>query len=520
MAVVTQRTGTVVILDFGSQVSQLIARRAREANVYSELLPYDTPWVEIARREPAAIVLSGGPESTLAPDALDCAPEVFASGIPLLGICYGMQLVAKKLGGTLVPLDHAEFGPATLTVDAADCPLFLGVPRESRVWMSHGDTVTAPPPGFSTYAHTTRTALAAIGDPSRRIFGVQFHPEVAHTEAGSAILENFLHRIAEIGPTWQMSSFVDDAIERIRAEVGDANVLCALSGGVDSAVAATLVARAIGKQLTCVFVDTGLMRRDEAQGVLAAFRDVLHLNVVAVDAEKRFLARLAGVVDPEEKRIRIGHEFIAIFEEEAKRIPDVRFLVQGTLYPDVIESKTPGSKAGHKIKSHHNVGGLPERMALGLIEPLRMLFKDEVRKVGRVLGLPAAIVERQPFPGPGLAVRIIGEVNRDALALVRAADAIVTDEIEAATDLALRPWQYFAVLTPVRSVGVMGDGRTYANLVGVRAITSEDGMTADWARLPHALLERISARIVNEVPGVNRVAYDITSKPPATVEWE
>ena len=520
MAVVTQRTGTVVILDFGSQVSQLIARRAREANVYSELLPYDTPWVEIARREPAAIVLSGGPESTLAPDALDCAPEVFASGIPLLGICYGMQLVAKKLGGTLVPLDHAEFGPATLTVDAADCPLFLGVPRESRVGMSHGDTVTAPPPGFSTYAHTTRTALAAIGDPSRRIFGVQFHPEVAHTEAGSAILENFLHRIAEIGPTWQMSSFVDDAIERIRAEVGDANVLCALSGGVDSAVAATLVARAIGKQLTCVFVDTGLMRRDEAQGVLAAFRDVLHLNVVAVDAEKRFLARLAGVVDPEEKRIRIGHEFIAIFEEEAKRIPDVRFLVQGTLYPDVIESKTPGSKAGHKIKSHHNVGGLPERMALGLIEPLRMLFKDEVRKVGRVLGLPAAIVERQPFPGPGLAVRIIGEVNRDALALVRAADAIVTDEIEAATDLALRPWQYFAVLTPVRSVGVMGDGRTYANLVGVRAITSEDGMTADWARLPHALLERISARIVNEVPGVNRVAYDITSKPPATVEWE
>jgi GMP synthase (glutamine-hydrolysing) len=317
-----------------------------------------------------------------------------------------------------------------------------------------------------------------------------------------------------------MSSFVDDAIERIRAEVGSANVLCALSGGVDSAVAATLVARAIGKQLTCVFVDTGLMRRDEARGVLAAFRDVLHLNVVAVDAEERFLARLAGIVDPEEKRIRIGHEFIAIFEEEAKRIPDVRFLVQGTLYPDVIESKTPGSKAGHKIKSHHNVGGLPERMALGLIEPLRMLFKDEVRKVGRVLGLPAAIVERQPFPGPGLAVRIIGEVARDSLALVRAADAIVTDEIEAATDLAPRPWQYFAVLTPVRSVGVMGDGRTYANLVGVRAITSEDGMTADWARLPHPLLERISARIVNEVPGVNRVAYDITSKPPATVEWE
>jgi GMP synthase (glutamine-hydrolysing) len=317
-----------------------------------------------------------------------------------------------------------------------------------------------------------------------------------------------------------MASFVDDAIARIKREVGTANVICALSGGVDSAVAATLVSRAIGKQLTCVYVDTGLMRKDESAGVLAAFRDVLHLNVIAIDAEVRFLDRLAGIVDPEEKRVRIGHEFIAIFEEESKKIPDVRFLVQGTLYPDVIESKTPGSKAGHKIKSHHNVGGLPERMALGLIEPLRELFKDEVRRVGTVLGLPDAIVQRQPFPGPGLAVRIIGEVNRESLETVRAADWIVTSEIDAAVDLRPRPWQYFAVLTPVRSVGVMGDGRTYANLVGVRAITSEDGMTADWARLPHELLGRISARIVNEVPGVNRVAYDITSKPPATVEWE
>jgi len=317
-----------------------------------------------------------------------------------------------------------------------------------------------------------------------------------------------------------MASFVDDAIERIRREVGSANVICALSGGVDSAVAATLVSRAIGKQLTCIYVDTGLMRKDESPGVLAAFRDVLHLNVIAIDAEKRFLARLAGITDPEEKRVRIGHEFIAIFEEESKKIPDVQFLVQGTLYPDVIESKTPGSKAGHKIKSHHNVGGLPEHMALGLIEPLRALFKDEVRKVGTVLGLPDTIVQRQPFPGPGLAVRIIGEVNRESIDTVRAADWIVTSEIDGARDLNPRPWQYFAVLTPVRSVGVMGDGRTYANLVGVRAITSEDGMTADWARLPHALLERISSRIVNEVPGVNRVAYDITSKPPATVEWE
>ncbi len=514
------RTGTVVILDFGSQVSQLIARRTREANVYSELLPHDAPWAEIVKREPAAIILSGGPESTLAPDAPDCAPEVFTSGIPLLGICYGMQLVAKKLGATLVPLAHAEFGPATLTVDAPDCPLFLGVPPQSRVWMSHGDTVTVPPPGFSTYAHTERSAVAAIGDATRRIYCVTFHPEVVHTEAGTAILQNFLHQVASIAPSWEMASFVDDAIERIRREVGTANVICALSGGVDSAVAATLVSRAIGKQLTCIYVDTGLMRKDESAGVLAAFRDVLHLNVIAIDAEKRFLERLAGVVDPEEKRVRIGHEFIAIFEEESKKIADVRFLVQGTLYPDVIESKTPGSKAGHKIKSHHNVGGLPEHMALGLIEPLRELFKDEVRRVGTVLGLPDAIVQRQPFPGPGLAVRIIGEVNRESIDTVRAADWIVTSEIDAAVDLQPRPWQYFAVLTPVRSVGVMGDGRTYANLVGVRAITSEDGMTADWARLPHALLERISTRIVNEVPGVNRVAYDITSKPPATVEWE
>jgi len=509
----------VVILDFGSQVSQLIARRAREANVYSELLPYDTPWSEIAARDPAAIVLSGGPESTIGPDALHCDPGVFASGLPMLGICYGMQLMAKEFGGDLVPLDHAEFGPAQLVLDV-DSPLFAGVPHESRVWMSHGDTVTAPPPGFVALAHTPRCPIAAMADDARRIYGIQFHAEVGHTEAGNTMLRNFLHRIAAIAPDWQMTSFVDDAVATIRAQVGSANVLCALSGGVDSAVAATLVARAIGKQLTCIFVDTGLMRHDESAAVIAAFRDVLHLNVIAIDAEERFLARLAGITDPEEKRIRIGHEFIAIFEEESKKIPDVRFLVQGTLYPDVIESKTPGSKAGHKIKSHHNVGGLPEHMALDLIEPLRTLFKDEVRRVGTVLGLPDAIVQRQPFPGPGLAVRIIGEVTRDSVATVRAADRIVTTEIDAARDLSPRPWQYFAVLTPVRSVGVMGDVRTYANLVGVRAITSEDGMTADWARLPHELLERISARIVNEVPGVNRVAYDITTKPPATVEWE
>ncbi|MFY9780466.1 MAG: glutamine-hydrolyzing GMP synthase [Candidatus Baltobacteraceae bacterium] len=511
-------TATAVILDFGAQYSQLIARRVREANVYSEILPHDAPWSEIARREPAAIILTGGPESTLAPNALGVDPQVFSSGIPLLGICYGMQLIARDLGGQLVRSQHSEFGPTLLEV-VAPSPLTAGVPQHSRAWMSHGDTVLAPPPGFATLAGTPKCAVAAFGDAARRIYGVQFHPEVVHTEAGKRIIANFLHEIAGIAPAWEMGSFVDRSIAEIRAQVGEGRVICALSGGVDSAVAATLVSRAIGEHLTCIFVDTGLLRANEAEGVVAAFRDVLHLNVVKVEAKERFLARLAGVIDPEEKRIRIGHEFIAIFEEEANKLPDVAYLVQGTLYPDVIESKTPGSKAGHKIKSHHNVGGLPETMALELVEPLRSLFKDEVREVGRVLGLPPAVVERQPFPGPGLAVRVLGEVTEERLETVRAADKIVTDEIEAAP-LEPRPWQYFAVLTPLQSVGVMGDGRTYANLVAVRAITSEDGMTADWARLPHALLERISTRIVNDVPGVNRVAYDVTSKPPATVEWE
>jgi len=509
---------TVFILDFGAQYSQLIARRTRELNVYCEIVPHDTPWSSIQERA-SAVILTGGPESALVPEAPGLDPAILNSGIPLLGICYGMQLIARDLGARLVPLNHREYGPAMLQILEPGSPLFADIPTGSRVWMSHGDSVIVPPDGFRNLASTERCKIAVMGDEHRRMYATQFHPEVVHTEYGEALLDNFLHRVAGIASDWKMESFVERATADIREQVGDARVICALSGGVDSAVAATLVSRAIGKQLTCIFVDNGLLRKNEASTVLSAFRDVLHLDVKVVNAGARFLKRLATVVDPEEKRIIIGHEFIRIFEEEALRIPEVRFLVQGTLYPDVIESKTPLSKVGHKIKSHHNVGGLPKEMALELIEPLRSLFKDEVREVGRVLGLPGAIVERQPFPGPGLAVRVLGAVTEDRLATLREADAIVREEIEQ-DQTESKPWQYFAVLTPLMSVGVMGDGRTYAHLVAVRAVTSEDGMTADWARLPHSLMQRISTRIVNEVSGVNRVVYDITSKPPSTVEWE
>jgi GMP synthase (glutamine-hydrolysing) len=444
---------------------------------------------------------------------------IIESGVPILGICYGMQLLARDVGAELVKLDHAEYGPATLVVSDRETPLFDGAPQESRVWMSHGDTVVSLPHGYRSLASTARCHVAAMGNQKKKIYGVQFHPEVVHTECGRTVLENFFSEIAGLRRDWKMESFLERSVQEIRARAGTDKVICALSGGVDSAVAATLVARAIGTQLTCIFVDHGLLRQNEADEVLAAFRELLHLNVIAVDARERFLHKLEGVEDPERKRVIIGHEFIDVFEDEAAKIPGVKYLVQGTLYPDVIESKTPGSKAGGKIKSHHNVGGLPEQMGFSLIEPLRALFKDEVRVLGRALGLPQSIVSRQPFPGPGLAVRIIGDVTPERLEIVRSADAIVREEIDGAR-LDPHPWQYFAVLTPVKSVGVMGDGRTYANLVAVRAITSEDGMTADWARLPHELLERISARIVNEVRGVNRVAYDITTKPPATVEWE
>jgi GMP synthase (glutamine-hydrolysing) len=512
-------TETVFILDFGAQYGQLIARRTRELGVYCEIVPHDTPWSSLASREPSALILSGGPESALVDGAPEMDKEIADSGLPILGICYGMQLLAREVGAELVKLEHAEYGPSTLVIGDRETPLFDGVPDESRVWMSHGDSVVSLPPGYRALASTARCHVAAMGDEKKKIYGVQFHPEVLHTEYGRTVLENFLGEVAGLRRDWKMDSFLDRSIDEIRTRVGSDNVICALSGGVDSAVAASLVARAIGEQLTCIFVDHGLLRKGESEQVLAAFRGLLDLNVVAVDARERFLRRLAGVEDPERKRVIIGHEFIDVFEQEAAKIPGVKYLVQGTLYPDVIESKTPASKAGEKIKSHHNVGGLPEKMGLSLIEPLRALFKDEVRELGRALGLPEGIVARQPFPGPGLAVRIIGDVTPDRLETVRDADAIVREEIDAA-GLNPHPWQYFAVLTPVKSVGVMGDGRTYGNLVAVRAITSADGMTADWARLPHELLERISARIVNEVRGVNRIAYDITTKPPATVEWE
>lgn len=509
---------TVAVLDFGSQFAQLIARRVRELNVYSELLPHDTPMAELERRGVRAVILSGGPSSVYDDAAPKADPALWSGRIPVLGICYGLQLMAHELGGEVVPSAKREYGPATVSVTEAT-GLFAGIEREQPVWMSHGDSILRPPEGFRATAQTDATPYAGLADPGRNLYGIQFHPEVVHTPIGRDVLRNFVVDIAGVRANWTPANLVETTVAEIRERVGSGHLICALSGGVDSAVAATLVHRAIGDQLTCIYVDHGLMRKRESELLRLTFERDLGMKLVMVDGRDRFLRRLTGVEDPEEKRRIIGDEFIRVFEEEAAKLGQIDFLVQGTLYPDVIESTTAETKTAQKIKTHHNVGGLPPDMRFRLIEPLRYLFKDEVRAVGAELGLPEAMVQRQPFPGPGLAIRIIGEVTSERLETLREADWIVIDEIKAA-GLYRSLWQSFAILTPVRSVGVMGDERTYANVVAVRAVTSDDGMTADWARLPYEVLAKISSRIVNEVPGVNRVVYDISSKPPATIEWE
>ncbi len=507
---------TILVLDFGSQYTQLIARRVREASVYCEILPYNTPWQEIERRRPKGIILSGGPQSVFAPDSPHPQADVYDYGGPILGICYGMQLLARYFGGRVEPASRREYGKAQLR-QIEKSPLFQGLPEQMQVWMSHGDNIESPPAGFRPIA-LTDNAMGAMENRDRRIYGLQFHPEVVHTPLGTHLLHNFLFSICECAGDWTVESFVEETVTTLRERIGEERALCALSGGVDSTVAALLVHRAIGDRLVCVFIDNGVLRKNEFQDVLDTFKCNLHLNVIGIDASRRFLARLKGIDDPETKRKVIGEEFIRVFEEQAHAAGSVQFLVQGTLYPDVIESVSVKGPSA-VIKSHHNVGGLPDKMHLKLVEPLRELFKDEVRRVGRELGLPPAFVERQPFPGPGLAVRIIGEVDESRLNVLREADRIVEQEVRNA-GLYEKIWQAFAVLLPVKSVGVMGDDRTYENVIAVRAVASLDGMTADWVPLPYEVLGTISNRIVNEVRGVNRVVYDISSKPPSTIEWE
>jgi GMP synthase (glutamine-hydrolysing) len=513
----------VLVLDLGGQYSQLIARRVREARVYSELVPHGLTADEVRARNPLALILSGGPASVYADGAPKVDPDVFELGIPTLGICYGAQLLALELGGAVERTGASEFGKTQLEDGTGG--LFEGLPEEQTVWMSHRDTVTAPPDGATVTGRSPSTPVAAFEDPERRLYGVQFHPEVRHTPHGQDLLKNFLYGIAGAPPAWTAAAVIEEQVERIRAQVGSERVICGLSGGVDSAVAALLVYKAVGDELTCVFVDHGLMRENEGEQVVETFGGHFHVPLVHVQAQERFLGRLEGVTDPEEKRKRVGEEFIRVFEEEARKLSrssqqsDVRFLVQGTLYSDVIESGGADDGVAATIKSHHNVGGLPADMRMELVEPLRLLFKDEVRRVGEELGLPERMVWRQPFPGPGLSIRIIGEVTRERLEILRSADAILQEEVRRA-GLYRDLWQSFAVLPAIRSVGVQGDERTYAYPIVIRAVTSEDAMTADWARLPYDLLEVIAGRMVNEIPGVNRVALDISSKPPSTIEWE
>ena len=508
----------IIVIDFGSQYSLLIARRIRECNVYCELVAHDTPWEKIAALNPKGFVLSGGPFSVYDPKAPLAQSYVYESHLPVLGICYGMQAITKQLGGQVAPGTKREYGHAVLHLSDVDSPLFAGLPDSTPVWMSHGDRIEAMPPGFSTLAHTENSPVAVM-DNGQGIYGIQFHPEVAHTPEGKTILRNFVYNICGCQGNWTMGNFVTDSLSKIKEQVGDGKVICALSGGVDSSIVATLIHQAIGDQLTCIFVDNGLLRREEVERTFNTFRLNMGMNIILASAADRFLDRLKGITDPEQKRKAIGGEFIKVFEEAAKQAGKVNFLAQGTLYPDVIESTSSVSSVSAKIKTHHNVGGLPAKMTLSLLEPLRFLFKDEVRQVGLALGLPEEMVWRQPFPGPGLAIRIIGEVTREKIEILRSADFIVMNEIKKAK-LYRRLWQSFAILTDVRSVGVMGDYRTYGYLVAIRAVTSDDAMTADWFRFPYDVLAKMSSRIVNEVPEINRVVYDITSKPPSTIEWE
>ena len=508
---------TVVVIDFGSQFSMLIARRVRECHVYCELVPHDAPWETIEKLKPRGVILSGGPASIYELGAPTIPNWVFERNLPVLGICYGMHALAHQLGGKVVAADHREYGHATLHQGDVESPIFDGLPPSMPVWMSHGDRITQLPPGYSSIAYSDNSPFAAMSN-GKNVFGIQFHPEVVHTPYGKQLIENFLYKACGLRGDWTAGNFIADGINRIRKQVGDGKVICALSGGVDSAVAAMLVHKAVGDQLTCIFVDNGLMRREEPERVVDTFGRHMEIKLVHVDAAERFLTQLKGVTDPEQKRRIVGETFIRVFEAEADKIGKVDFIVQGTTYPDVVESAT-GNGTTAKIKTHHNVGGLPKDMTFEVIEPLRYLFKDEVRQVGLGLGQPEEIVYRQPFPGPGLAIRIIGEVTPERVAVLQAADWIVMNEIKKAK-LYHELWQSFAVLTDTRSVGVMGDFRTYGHVVALRAVTAEDAMTADWARLPYEVLARISSRIVNEVPGVNRVVYDITSKPPGTIEWE